>query len=89
MAQGRYSIEVLNSEEAKQGRLARKAKFVVWVEFGDGFVELDAESLQHGNALVRNWLDTVSGAMSASVRQVKVDGKTRCLVVVSPEESED
>lgn len=88
MAQGRYSIEVLNSNEAKLGRIARKVSVVVWVEFADGFVELDADNASHAKKLAENWLATVDGAISASIRRVKSDGSTRCKDVVSPDYGE-
>lgn len=83
MAQGRHSVEVLKSIPACDGRIARGVQFVVWVEFTDGMVELDATTHVHALTLADNWLTTMQGAMSASVRRVNNSGKTLCMRVLS------
>jgi hypothetical protein len=89
MAQGRHSVEVLKSIPACNGRIARNVHFVVWVEFGNGFVELDAENHVHALTLADNWLTTMEGAMSASVRRVNNGGKTWCMRVLSRPDAND
>lgn len=67
----------LLSRDADMGRIARRCRWVVWVEGPVmPFWELDADSLEHARVLAQNWVRPELGASVASVRSVRADGKT-------------
>jgi len=68
--------------EAVAGRLARKASFVVWVEMPSNVFELDADDAAHASKLASVWMRREFGAVSASARQVRANGSTKCLEVL-------
>jgi hypothetical protein len=90
MANGHYTVDQLNSREFEDGRAQRtgvsqeNTKFVVWVEFADGMLEMDVDSKSSALSLAAEWLEVFEGAMSASVRRVYPSGATRCVNVVKP-----
>lgn len=68
------SIEAFFGQEATAGRAVRGARFVVNVEADDGsWCELDADDVQHAQALANNWVDVLN-ARGCSCRKVWPDG---------------
>ncbi len=69
------SITVFFTQPAIEGRLARKAKYVVCVEVDDGsWCELDADDADHAYRLAVNWVD-VMDARGASCWCVSKTGE--------------
>lgn len=60
------SFNDLQIDEARTGRIARRARFVVEVEADDGsWCELDADSKEHAKVLADTWVEKL-GARGCS-----------------------